>query len=302
MRTLDNCPACSLANTVIVAELNEERRARFVSFSQIKFGGLLECWLDEILPVVLRCKDCGHCWYRHQPEPEQLGQMYASSRPLTPNVRTSREPLATMIAEMNRLFHLVGGRHGSALTLLDYGSGFGRWARAAVQVGFVVTAFEPSAERGAEEQVLFELIHDRARLRGRRFSVIQLEQVLEHTSDPLATLNEIKDYCTHGTVVRVTVPNVLRAPEGKNLWANWPFDGKSPHVLAPFEHLHGFTPRSLSILVRRAGFVPIPASQLIHHHPILAVRRLLSTVMPSVGATSLFLQVTAPGHPSGAVA
>ena len=49
-----------------------------------------------------------------------------------------------MVKEMQKLKLLVGK---DKPTLLDYGSGFGRWARAAVEAGFEVIAFEPSNKR-----------------------------------------------------------------------------------------------------------------------------------------------------------
>jgi hypothetical protein len=284
MITIVTCPACGSADTVIKAELSAERHIWFTAFSQVKYDGLLESWLEEIPPVILGCVHCGHCWYRHQPEPEQLGQMYAVGRSLTPGVQASRVPSAGMIAEMNRLHHLVG-RRGDAPTLLDYGSGFGHWARAAVQAGFAVTAFEPCMVRGSEEQVPFELTHDLVSIQGRNFAVIQLEQVLEHVPDPLTTLKQIKAFCTPTTVVRITVPNILRAPEGKKIWALWPFDGKRPHLLAPFEHLHGFTPQSLNCLLARAGFKPTCRIRLWKMYPMMQTRSLVEQLFPSLGST-----------------
>lgn len=284
MKTILNCPACGSTETVLKADLNDERRIRFAVFSQLKYSGLLESWLDEIPPVVLGCILCGHSWYRHQPDPEQLEQMYACARSLKPGVPIMREPSVEMIKEMRRLHHLVG-RSQVALTLLDYGSGYGRWARAAVKAGFRVTAFEPSVVRGGEEQVPFELTHNFANIRGRYFDTIQIEQVLEHVPDPLNTLKQIRFFCTPQTVIRITVPNILRAPEGKNIWEFWPFDGKTPHILAPFEHLHGFTPQSLNYLLMRSGFKFVNCARSWRTYPIMQTRSIIDRIIPSLGST-----------------
>ncbi len=103
--------------------------------------------MEEIPPVIIGCMHCGHSWYRHQPDPEQLEQMYSCGRSLNPGVPIQREPSAEMIKEMRRLHHLVSSSHVVS-TLLDYGSSYGRWARAAAKAGFRVTAFEPSVVRG----------------------------------------------------------------------------------------------------------------------------------------------------------
>ncbi len=289
MKTISSCPACGSQANEVVAQLDEARRIQFLKFSQAKYGGLLSQWIESVPPVVSRCFACGHAWYRHQPEAEQLGNMYAAGRPLVAGREPSREPSAAMMSEMKRLRRLVSS--ASDASLLDYGSGVGRWARAGVAAGFRVTAFEPSMERGAERDAPFELVHSAAALLGRRFSVIQLEQVLEHVSDPLQTLRSLREHCAAQTLLRVTVPNLLRDPDGQRVWSTWPFDGHSPHVLAPFEHLHGFTPRSLRLLTARAGFRSIGTGRLLRHRPELPLRRWLSILQPRMGTTAQYLEI-----------
>jgi SAM-dependent methyltransferase len=138
-----------------------------------------------------------------------------------------------------------------------------------------VHAYEPSKTRGREENPPFTLVHTIAELGLRKFDVINLEQVLEHTRSPMATLQTLHSLCRPGAIVRIAVPNILRSAEGKHLWSDWPFDGRRPHTLAPFEHLHGFTPESLKRLVKRAGFSQVRWSRLIFTHPQLAFRRVV---------------------------
>src|SRR5688572_22233033 len=155
----------------------------------------------------------------------------------------------------------------TAPRFLDFGSGFGRWARAAAEIGFDVHAYEPSKVRGNEESPPFTLVHDLSELGSRKFDVVNIEQVLEHAADPLATLRAVRVVCIPEAIVRITVPNILRSPEGKHLWEEWPFDGRRPHTMAPFEHLHGFTPHSLECLVERAGFRHASMIRLVTSHP-----------------------------------
>jgi hypothetical protein len=255
----------------------------------------MDGWLNTIPVIVLRCQGCGHCWYKHQPEPAQLDEMYASARPLKSALSVSLEPTAGMVSEMKRLLRVTGAI-GAGATLLDYGSGYGRWARAAVQAGFKVTAFEPSAARSAQHVGSFELVHSLDVIRGRQFAALHLEQVLEHIPAPMSALAGARAFCDASTVVRVTVPNLLRNPDGARRWATWPFDGQSPHILAPFEHLHGFTPRSLRALIARAGFRSISLARLLRHRASLPFRRLLSIGVPVLGSTCVYLEIEAAEH------
>lgn len=282
MLRLPDCPACGLDAARIVTELNADRCRRFLEYSRVKYGSLLDAWLADIEPVIMACNGCGHHWYRDQPTPAQLDAMYAAGRHLLSAAVVSREPTVTMLREMRRLRRLTGK---SAPSLLDYGSGYGRWARAAVRAGFAVHAYEPSVARGAEDVAEFAVVHDLAALDGMRFDVVNLEQVLEHIPDPLAALASIRKFCSSDTVLRITVPNILRCPEGAALWDEWPFNGHRPHTMAPFEHLHGFTPSSLYVLLDRSGFRHLPALDLAVQYPGLVLRNLAGRFLPQLGQT-----------------
>lgn len=285
MRTLDLCPACGDDCSEVVASLDAQRALRFAEFDRRKYGGLLSKWIDSIPPVVSRCRVCGHCWYRYQPVAKQLGIMYATGRPLIDGVQPTREATPHMRKEMRRLRRLVGNTTTPFATLLDFGSGLGRWARAAVLEDFCVTAYEPSVERGSEIDTPFELVHSIEELGSRRFDVIQLEQVLEHVPDPLATLKQLRQLCKPHTVIRITVPNLLRDQDGVKVWATWPFDGQTPHLLAPFEHLHGFTPNSLDSLLERAGYKNISIKNEAESDVINLLRQVIGRICPMLNST-----------------
>jgi SAM-dependent methyltransferase len=212
--------------------------------------------------------------------------MYAAARQLHPEIPIDRFPSALAVREVKKLRSLVHRRKPS---FLDYGSGYGRWARAAVNEGFEVYAFEPSQHRGAEDDAPFVLIHNVNELNGKTFDVVNLEQVLEHVLDPHALLIEIKNVCHAESIIRVSVPNILRCDEGKEIWRDWPFDGHRSHIMAPFEHLHGFTPLSLTKLVARSRYKSIPFTDLLRYYPTSVPRRAIGRFFEQVGQTKLIL-------------
>jgi hypothetical protein len=285
---LNECPVCGGVGYLVV-QAGGDARERFAAYSRVKYGGLMDTWLEQLELAIDRCTTCGHYWYRQQPDGAQLQAMYDAGRPLKPDSVTSREPTSQMVEEMRRLHRVAGGEPD--LSLLDYGSGFGRWARAATLVGFRVTAYEPSHSRGKEEdEVAFLWESNPKALTGRTFDIINIEQVLEHVSDPLAVMSSIRQMCSSQTLVRVTVPNIDRCHEGRRIWEVWPFDGRKPHTMAPFEHLHGFTYSSLRRLAQRTGFSPLPGSRCWREYPIPTARALLGSVLPRFGQTFLILR------------
>lgn len=288
MRILNSCPVCGDDFSDVVASLDPQNAIRFTQFDNRKYGGLLSGWIDSVPPVVSRCRMCGHCWYRNQPEAEQLNQMYATGRSLTSGLEPCRDANLSMRIEMRRLRNFVN-RNVNSANLLDFGSGLGRWSRAAVLEGFTVTAYEPSVVRGSEQDTPFELVHSIEDLQNRKFDAIQLEQVLEHVPDPLATLKQLLELCKPHTVIRITVPNLLRNQDGGKVWSTWPFDGEKPHFLAPFEHLHGFTPNSLDRLLRRAGYKNInPINELRYAH-LNFLRHKIGSIASGLNSTLRFV-------------
>jgi SAM-dependent methyltransferase len=286
MRRVTRCPACDAGAGEPFLAAAAEQRERYLLFSHVKYAGLLDGWLDELELVILRCRFCGHHWYRDQPSLLHLSEMYAAGVPLAGGLR-DRRPEPYMNRAMRRFRTVFDAR---SPILLDYGSGHGRWARAAAGAGFVVCAFDPSSERGREDSPPFELIHDRRQLLGRSFDAVNLEQVLEHVRDPFEVLRQIHVLCLPHAVVRVSVPNVLRCPEGRDLWQSWPFDGHRPHTMAPFEHLHGFTPASLAALARRAGFRWVPLWRAGTTYLPLFLRRVAGRAWPALGQTAALLE------------
>lgn len=290
---VDKCPACFANSAPIkVASMSQAVREKYLDFSKRKYNGLIDDWLNQLQLEIDHCAECGHNWYYEQPGQEMLSLMYSTGRPLhvtSASAEPDRAASSIMIAEMARLKKLVKKPNA---TLLDYGSGFGRWARAGIIAGFEVTAFEPSETRGVEEKNLgFNLVHDTNSLTTQKFDVINLEQVLEHVSDPVATLKEIRQYCADGAVVRITVPNVLRCPEGKQLWRDWPFNGTSPHTMAPFEHLHGFTPRSLMSVAEQAGFKSVTGLSIWSIYFKEKCRAVIGRFLPKLGQTWMIVRI-----------
>lgn len=285
---LNHCPACESINYESRVMLDDSRRKRYQNFSKIKYGGLIDGWMERLDPEIVFCRDCGHHWYLRQPSDNELSLMYASGRRLLSDT-IKLEPTTEMLSEMQRLKKLTGKEKPR---LLDFGSGFGRWARAAVRAGFCVYAYEPCEIRGTKKSFdKFTLVNNLSKITGMYFDAINLEQVLEHVPDPSKTLQILNSFSMEDTVLRVRVPNVLRPPEGSNIWTDWPYDGRRVHTMAPFEHLHGFTPSSLVNLIERSEFELLPLKKIWRNYLILSIRNLISKIYPKAAQTIVLMKL-----------
>ena len=135
-------------------------------------------------------------------------------------------------------------------TLLDYGSGTGLWASIAREAGFDTIAYEPHNIRipkGVPTETNWENI------KLKKFDVIICNQVLEHVVTPNLTISELKSVSKDGTLLYCSVPNAGKYSE-KKIMESWPFNKKCTHILVPFQHLHGFTQKSLTICLAKQNF------------------------------------------------
>ena len=238
-----------------------------MQLSEIKYAGIMNDWLDQSSLQIMRCQLCKHFWYHEQPHFSELMEMYNSSVPLHPEraLKISKnKPTPRMLDEMDRLYNYISNSSNIDNTMLDYGSGFGLWTKAATDVGFNVEAYEPSVSRGDQSKNYSgtHVTNNLDELKAESFGLINLEQVLEHVSDPLETLSSLLQYTTKDSILRVSVPNIDRFLLSSNLWKGWPFDGNSTHIMQPFEHLHGFTIKSLKKVLLRSGFQLVPEADL----------------------------------------
>jgi SAM-dependent methyltransferase len=218
--------------------------------------------------------------------------MYAAAIPLGEDKPAATAPSGAMVDSMRRFARLVGTADRRP-RLLDFGSGAGRWSLAAAQAGFDVVAFEPNAGRVAIDDPSIEQVYRWKDLGGRSFDAIQIEQVLEHLPDPHKVLRELRPMCRQGALIRISVPNVARDPDAGRLWETWPFNGHAPHVMAPYEHLHGYCTRSLDALIERTGLVPLPLHSELTTRPLDVLRRLLGPLLPPISSTERFVTAAA---------
>jgi hypothetical protein len=248
---------------------SDKRVGAFRLLSRSKYGGYMDGWEDHLSLAIAQCKDCKHTWHHTCPSQKALFGMYANGIRLSGRP-ASTQPTPRMLYSMRGLHEYCLSWGSSQPTLLDYGSGAGRWANASHQAGFHVTAYEPVSNRAGTDGGI-ELVFALDKLGDRRFDIINLEQVLEHLPDPAATLRDLQRYCHQRTVLRISVPDLQRL--GTKLWKGFPFDGKSVHILSPYEHIHGFRRSSLLALLREVGMQPCTDWRLLFCLPRYSLER-----------------------------
>jgi SAM-dependent methyltransferase len=194
---------------------------------------------------ILRCRDCEFGFRKSRYDETLLAEIYSKmdatvyEKELRGRRKTAEKHLRIVHTELR------GER------ILDVGCASGLFLSQAVNAGWQVTGLEPAgvlfaqanARLGAQGIVICETL-EQADLPHDCFDAITLWDVLEHVSDPVATLVKCRTLLKPGGFVFLNVPD-LDSLQARILGRSWPL------LLA--EHLNYFNRRSLKLCADRAG-------------------------------------------------
>ncbi|MBX7527523.1 class I SAM-dependent methyltransferase [Qipengyuania vesicularis] len=232
MKDLDTCPVCNNANLKLA-----------YSGQSLRVASEKHKW------SVSQCRDCGHGFINPQPEWDDLKHYYDSSYGAYETSHGTTADDAEVIAKARKdgeFRHLSLPIEGKKI--LDVGTGGGFFLRICKELGAEVQGVEPSEVaakivRGQGIEVFHGMLDDFET--DERFDIITANQVLEHTSDPVATLAKMRSLLADGGLIWIAVPNA-DCLWAKILGARW--DGAD----LPY-HLMQFTPSSLRKAAESAG-------------------------------------------------
>lgn len=188
------------------------------------------------------CSSCGHWWHSPVPSQEELNKMYNSSSPFVVSAQAKES-----YQKKNRLdgFHKyilkrINQRPGN---YLEIGAGGGGLLRRFRSMNYDCYGVDPGqwAEDSKIVASMEELPIDL------RFDIIVLQDVLEHTVDPLGLMRRLKMRVGESSVFFCSFPckdsRPARAYRGR--WA----------MVRPYGHLHYFSFESARNMFVLAGMV-----------------------------------------------
>jgi SAM-dependent methyltransferase len=217
----------------------------------VRFG--TEGWYE-----VAACEGCGLRQTVPRPSLSELGRLYeehynfaAAPKRHSLYERLRERFLASPAYALWRRIDGDASLHGitGAGRLLDVGCNEGRSLEIYGRLGFDAEGLEPNRAAAAKARARGFVVHGGTLGElgvEEHFDVVVLANVLEHTPDPLRTLRAVFGVLKPGGRAWLSVPNLDSFARRlfKRSWINW-------HV--PF-HLTHFSPRTLGVLVEKAGF------------------------------------------------
>jgi len=266
----EQCPSCGSrgARTLLSIPYNAPAMDTFLKtyYHRPPDTSPLDGWSYELV----RCDSCSLGYQRYAPGPELLQTIYDQWISPTPPDADRKsyglDDYRLLAQEVQFLIEHLRKRPAS-IDVLDFGMGWGQWARMALAFGCKVSGAELSMARQQHARSIGVEVVQWKDLPGRKFHFINTEQVFEHLVEPAATLQHLATALGAGGVLRISVPNcasALRAIEQKPAFESLSMD----HIRAvhPLEHLNGFEAKTLEHFGRVAGLEPIrPSLRLLYN-------------------------------------
>ena len=152
---------------------------------------------------------------------------------------------AGQVATLLRLFP----RRPAETRVLDFGMGWGFWARMAAAHGFDVSGFELSPQRQAQARAFGIRVIDRLDAARSVYDFIYANQVFEHLPEPRKTLESLLACLAPDGILQI------RVPDGRGIAKRLARRGWSPELDAvhPLEHINCFDRRALLQMTGRCG-------------------------------------------------
>lgn len=169
--------------------------------------------------------------------------------------------------------------------LLDVGCGGGFFLKCMEEIYSQVTGIEVSMLQVEFAQKIMKLNVIKGTLQTAKFpedlfDTITFWDVLEHVVDPLTTLQEARKILKKDGLIAVSTPNAggITATFTKESWLYY----------SPPQHLHFFTPKTLKLLLRKAGFTILKVrTENIYFNNIIQSLRQDYKITPKEQRTSI---------------
>lgn len=209
--------------------------------------------------VLQECNDCHAVMQRFVPQDDVLARIYGVWIDGKPRAPLPLMDYTYQMQEAMRLTQLCLRRFGLTnpkdLKMLDFGAGWGRFAKALRACGCEVWVSELSSQR--LEMFRAEGFHtvQLDEMAGQDFHLIHTEQVMEHVTEPGRMTRQLCEGLRSGGMLKISVPYEAWA-EKTPIEIDWNAPFGAPHNFAPFhplEHLTYFKRPSIHRMVEPLG-------------------------------------------------
>ena len=214
--------------------------------------------------TLVRCADCAQMFHRSvlsERWNERRFSEWMTESAMRQFTAPADTPEAVFERGRNHVEHILrierltrSLRSGHAVSLLDFGCGWGEFLNACRGFGFSCCGVDRSAaRRQAGHFPIFSRLEELAELPAATagFHAVTLFEVLEHLDDPLSLLRALSGLMVDRGVLVLETPDCTGVSGIRVL--------EEYRKVHPLDHINAFTPATLRGIAARAGFAPVHA-------------------------------------------
>lgn len=162
--------------------------------------------------ALVKCTQCTHVFTNPKPTDEHLAAYYQSAQYIShANAITS---LTDLLYKLVRIYTLRKKRKlieelakGQEKSLLDFGCGTGHFLHACKKHGWRVTGVEPNSSARKQAQQGDTPVEESLTTIKEKYAIITSWHVLEHTTDPVSVVRELRSKLQDGGHIIIALPN-----------------------------------------------------------------------------------------------
>jgi 2-polyprenyl-3-methyl-5-hydroxy-6-metoxy-1,4-benzoquinol methylase len=265
------CPACASSTFQKIYEAQYDKppvRDYLIEFYSPQGSGVEFNYLDGAAYVLCECNVCGMLFQRDIPNETLMERLY--ERWIDPKKALSQhqdedglESYSYCAQEVMQIISYFEEKP-SCLDFLDFGMGWGKWALMAKAFGCDSYGIEISEERIKYAKSNGIKVINWDDIQQHRFDFINTEQVFEHISEPLNTLQYLKAALKPHGIVKVSVPSASDIDRRLKImdWKSPKGSANSLNAVAPLEHINCFRRASLLKMAEAAGMEEVQISMV----------------------------------------
>lgn len=198
---------------------------------------------------VVQCNKCELVYINPRLKLEVLEKLYNTNE-ISPE-QYYEANIPQDLRNFKRRLKLIQKYHPNKGKMLDIGCNIGTLLKVAEDTGWetVGVEFNKSAAAFGRKRFGIKILDKdfmRIKFKPNSFDVVAMNDVIEHVTEPIATLNEVSRILKKGGLLFMSTPNIgaLLPKMTRSKWLH----------LKPNEHLTYFTPKTIKVLLDKTGF------------------------------------------------
>lgn len=261
----ESCPSCRSSSFLPVCSLDYAappiRDYLIRAYAEVGHGVELD-YLTGATFTLLECHQCGLIFQAEIPGAKLMEIIY--ERWIDPQITLARHGesddlrryalYAQEILQLIAFFRQPPGR----LKFLDFGMGWGKWARMAKAVGCDCAGVELSPSRITYAKANGIAVLSFEEISQYKFDFIITEQVFEHLPHPLDTLRHLQQALKPTGLLKISVPDGSDIKRRLTImdWGAPKTSKNSLNPVAPLEHINCYNRRVIYKMAALAGLEP----------------------------------------------